>query len=393
MKVLLRAPLLTNSGYGVHSRQIFEWLNQKSDIDLTVECLNWGQTPWLINPNLEDGLIGKIMSKSKKIEEKFDISIQVQLPDEWDISLANKNIGVSAYVETNLCNPKWVDASNKMDMIIVPSNFTKSVVKKSGILVTPIYVIPEWFNENVVKENQRDVELSKDDRFNFKTNFNFLIISQLTAADPKNDRKNIYNAIKWTLEEFQHEKDVGIVLKTNMGKGSSIDRKITVKTLKKMLSTIQAKNKTGRITLLHGNMSSKEIAYLYKQKDIKAILSPTRGEGYGLPLVDAAAAGLPVVATNQTGHIDFLKIKEKEYFLAVPCNSITIDKSRVDNRIFFEGFTWCEPNELIFKQQIRSLYKNLNAHKNNSKILSNHVIENFSKNSILKQYDKIIFGE
>ena len=127
MKVLLRAPLLTNSGYGVHSRQVFELLNERTDIDLVVECLNWGQTPWLINENLEDGLVGKIMSKSKKIEGKFDLSIQIQLPDEWNHNIATKNIGISAFVETNRCNPKWIDACNKMDMIIVPSEFTKNV--------------------------------------------------------------------------------------------------------------------------------------------------------------------------------------------------------------------------------------------------------------------------
>ena len=168
MKVLLRAPLLTNSGYGVHSRQIFEWLYEKENIDLTVECLNWGGTPWLINSELENGLIGKIMSKSKKIEEKFDLSIQVQLPDEWDIKLANKNIGVSAFVETDRCNPDWIQACNKMDMIIVPSNFTKKVAKRSGILMTPIHVIPEWFNEYITKENENDKILSKDERSPFK---------------------------------------------------------------------------------------------------------------------------------------------------------------------------------------------------------------------------------
>ena len=90
MRVLLRAPLLTNSGYGVHSRQVFEWLEEKESIDLTVECLNWGQTPWLINSKLEDGLVGKIMERSRKPEGKFDLSIQIQLPDEWNSSLAHK---------------------------------------------------------------------------------------------------------------------------------------------------------------------------------------------------------------------------------------------------------------------------------------------------------------
>ena len=131
MRVLLRAPLLTLSGYGVHSRQIFEWLYEKrSEIDLTVECLNWGRTSWLVNPDLEDGLIGKIMSCSKNMtKEKYDISFQVQLPDEWDESLAHKNVGISAFVETDRCNPAWIDKCNNMDMIIVPSTFTKNVNK------------------------------------------------------------------------------------------------------------------------------------------------------------------------------------------------------------------------------------------------------------------------
>ena len=43
-KVLLRAPLLTNSGYGVHSRQIFEWLETRKDLQVTSQCLQWGQT-------------------------------------------------------------------------------------------------------------------------------------------------------------------------------------------------------------------------------------------------------------------------------------------------------------------------------------------------------------
>ena len=121
MKILLRAPVLTSSGYGVHSRQIFDWLHKMENIDLTVECLNWGKTPWLLNENLENGLIGKIMKYSKKLEPPYDITFQVQLPDEWDPSLGKKNIGITAAVETDRCNPKWVSACNVMDEVVVPS--------------------------------------------------------------------------------------------------------------------------------------------------------------------------------------------------------------------------------------------------------------------------------
>ena len=66
-RVLLRAPVLTLSGYGVHSRQVFEWLETKN-IDLTVECLNWGTTPWLLNGDIDEGLVSRIMNHSKKTQ-------------------------------------------------------------------------------------------------------------------------------------------------------------------------------------------------------------------------------------------------------------------------------------------------------------------------------------
>ena len=293
MKVLLRAPLLTNSGYGVHSRQVFEFLYNLSNIELVVECLNWGQTSWLINKDLEDGLVGKIMSKSKKVEGTFDLTIQVQLPDEWDTTLGNKNIGITAAVETDKCNHKWVEACNKMDMIIVPSAFTKKVIKRSGVLFSPIHVIPEWFNQEILNDKSPDL---KDERFQFKNKFNFLLVAQLTAINPDDDRKNIFNCIKWILEEFDGE-DVGIVLKTNSGKNTSIDRKLTINTLNAYIRNINAKNR-GKINLLHGALTTKEMASLYNHPNIDCFASVTRGEGYGLPLVDSAAAGLPVVATS-----------------------------------------------------------------------------------------------
>ncbi len=64
-KVLLRAPLLTNSGYGVHSRQVFEWLLEK-DIELDVECLKWGNTPWLLDDE-NNRIVKEVMLRSKKL--------------------------------------------------------------------------------------------------------------------------------------------------------------------------------------------------------------------------------------------------------------------------------------------------------------------------------------
>lgn len=380
MKVLLRAPLLTLSGYGIHSRQIFKWLNEKN-IDLTVECLNWGETPWLLNQNEENGLIGEIMKKSVAINPPYDLSIQVQLPDEWDPTLAAKNIGITAAVETDRCSPKWVEACNKMDKVIVPSNFTKSVIKRSGIVMTQIAVIHEWYNEHLDEE----IKIVEDERYKFDTDFNFLLIGQLTGQTPETDRKNIENTLKWLIEEFENEKNTGIVIKTNLGKGSTVDLKHTKFTIKSIIEKYR-KGSFPKIHLIHGNMKNEEIAKLYNINNVKCFVTATRGEGYGLPIVDAARSGIPIVATNWSGHLDFVG----ENILKVDYQLKDISEQKIDNRIFFENFKWAEPKEESFKQKIREVYENYNMYKETAEKNAIFVKNNFSKQKIKKDYDKEI---
>ena len=174
MKVLLRGPLLTNSGYGVHSRQVFQALENKEGIELFCQCTGWGACSWIVDPDEHNGLAGRIMRISTDLNQKdFDLSIQVQLPDEWDVKLAKRNIGVTAVVEGTKCSSAWVDACNNMDSIIVPSEFTKNVIKRSGITYKKIEVIPEWFNQSILSKSACDKIKYNDNRYDFNTTFNF----------------------------------------------------------------------------------------------------------------------------------------------------------------------------------------------------------------------------
>lgn len=376
-KVLLRAPLLTVSGYGVHCRQIFDYLYSRNDLELTVQVLNWGSTPWIVDKHAEDGLIGKIMMCSKPIKEKFDVSVQVQLPDEWDESLAHHNIGVSAFVETDICNPMWLDKVNKMNEVIVPSNFVKEVVFNTGNVKKNIEVIPEHYNYNIDKKQNKE-------NFHFDKKFNFLILGQLTGDNPDNDRKNIENMIKWYCEEFKDNRNVNLILKTNSGRCSLNDRSRTVA----RVSEIVDRNRKGKyptIDVLHGNLTSKEIASLFKNNKIKCLLSATRGEGYGLPLVDAAASAMPIVVPAYSGHMEFL---EKENICSLNYKMSQIPPNRIDARIFMKDSKWAEVDGDDFKNKIRDVFENYTAYRKKAQRMQQRVRNNFSRESVFEKYDQ-----
>ena len=141
----IRGPLLSISGYGVHSRQIARWafLNQWK---ITTEILPCGGTPWYTNREECDGLIGQIMEASRPLQnQKPDVSFQIGLPHEWDNTLARINIGVSAVVEATSCSKKWVEACKRMNHVIVPSKFSKKVLVNSGLKASRVTVIPESY--------------------------------------------------------------------------------------------------------------------------------------------------------------------------------------------------------------------------------------------------------
>ena len=95
-KVLLKAPVLTRSGYGEHARFVLKALQQNPDFDIYILPLNWGKSNWLFEDSEErkeiDNLIQKLaVSKN----QNFDMSVQVTIPNEWE-TIAPINIGVCA---------------------------------------------------------------------------------------------------------------------------------------------------------------------------------------------------------------------------------------------------------------------------------------------------------
>jgi len=383
--ILLRAPLLTQSGYGVHSRQVARWLFDYADrvgnIEIHTELLNWGQTPWLTNVYEQSGLIGRIFQASYKKLDKYDVSIQLQLPNEWCEELADINIGITAGVEADRVNPEWINCVNKMSLVIVPSEYSKKAFSNTGPTTTEICVIPESYFDEL--ENISSIEPLG---LNPETKFNFLIFGQFTSNVAEEDRKNLGYTLKWLCEEFQNDSDVGIILKTNLGRNSEIDKQFANNMLVKLLDQVSVKANP-KIYLLHGEMSNLDIAKLYKEPSIKGFVTLTHGEGFGLPILESAVAKIPIIASNYSAHTEYLKLGK---FIPIETKSSPVPAGRIDNQIFMPGAQWGEPSEVDFKNKIRKFYKSSEIPKQWAIELSEKLTKNYCFDSISSKYTELL---
>jgi glycosyltransferase involved in cell wall biosynthesis len=343
--VLIRGPLLNSAGYGVHSRQIFSYVESKKNYNISSQVTPWGICPFYLNETFEDGLIGRIINTSTPSDKKADVSFQIQLPNEWQPDAADFNIGITAGVETDRCSREWVDCVNAMDLVIVPSTHTKKSFENSGNIKTKIEIVPEYIQPAILEKKLEPMKLD------LKTKFNFLMFGLITGHTPESDRKNTFYGIKWLCETFKDDKDVGVVIKTNLGRMSVIDRKDTELILRKLIDEVRVGDYP-KVYLSHGMMTDHEVSSLYRSKEIQALVSFTRGEGYGLPLLEAAASGLPVMATKWSGHMDFLNTIR---FSGFDYDIIDVHPSRIDDNVFISGCRWAHPKEKDTKKRLKKI--------------------------------------
>ena len=397
-RVLLEAPIYTQSGYGEHSRLVFESICSDENLQIFVNPLAWGQTPW--EASMDHNLKQKIDSslnmltnyldqcKSQGQQPSFDIHIHVGIPSEYE-KKAPYSVCVTAGIETDRVAPEWLVRTHRgMDKLIVPSEhaslgftqtsyemYNKETQQKSLIdCGVPVDVVPY-----PVKEIEK-----KDLDFSLSTDFNFLSIALLGP------RKNMQNMVQWFVEEFKNE-SVGLVLKTCGKSGGSIDHEFTKNVLNQSLQNY--KDRKCKVYLIHGDLEESEIQSLYQRSDIHAYVSATHGEGYGLPIFESAYHGLPIVAPDWSAHVEFLsapfkennKIKNKKLFAKVDYDLAPIPKQAVWKDILVEGSNWCYPKEISFRKQIRKMYKNHGMYKKWAAALKNNIIETHSKQLVLEK--------
>jgi glycosyltransferase involved in cell wall biosynthesis len=387
-KIILKGPVLTRSGYGEQARFALRSLMSRQDLyDIYIQPLQWGRTSWISEQTEERLFIDSCIKKTVDYIQQggsFDMSLQVTIPNEFE-KMATVDIGYTAGIETTVVSAEWLQKINEIvNSVIVVSSFSTHAFKNTtysgelnGQPATLKLDKPIDFVNYAVKDYDHVEPLN----LNLKNDVNFLCVAQWGP------RKNMDATLNWFVEEF-HNEDVGLVIKTNITKNSIMDRTAIFERLKSQLSAKYPDMKC-KIYLLHGDMSEEEMHALYKDPKINACISFAHGEGFGLPLFEAAYSGLPIVCTGWSGQLDFLVDEnKKERFY-----NVSYDIRKVPEHVLWENVVvadamWSFPREQSAKQQMRQCYNDIvSKNKMDATAYVSELKERFSKE---KMYEKFV---
>ena len=399
--ILVIGPVTRRAGYGEQARFALRSLRAHEDrFNILIQDIPWGKSGQVSEDNEEQRYIRETIAKTQQhLQQKLpvDITLQVTIPNEFK-KLAPVNIGYTAGIETTKVSPQWIEQSALMDKIILVSNHSKDVYEKTTYEGTN-----NQTGENVILKTQVPMEvvnypvrsLEIDDLgLELRHDFNFLTIAQMGP------RKNLANTVKWFLEEFQND-EVGLVVKTNMVNCSTADGQFCLQTLKTI--TKDFPDRKCSVHLLHGDLSLEQMNSLYTHPKMKSFVTLTHGEGYGLPIFEAAYHGLPVIAPGWSGQNDFLyapvksgkqkKAKLRPLFAKVDYTIGKVPQQAVWDGVIQADAGWCYPTEDGAKTAMRDVYDNHSKYIGLSRKLKKHILANFTEEQMTTKFVNAVVGK
>ena len=401
--LLFTAPVGTRSGYGAHSRDIVRSLIAMDRFDIKIFPVRWGSTPQNAlndkDPN-DKGIIERLL-QNPNMERQPDIHIHCVVPNEF-MTLGKYNIGITAGIETTACPQDWIEGLNRMDLNIVPSNFSRDVLEKcvydridnntkqvlgSIKCEKPIEVLFEGADTKIYKKPKQISKELKKEFQEIDESFLFLYVGHWLNGSIGNDRKDTGMLVKLFLETFKNQKKKpALVMKTNSADFSVLDREEQMKKIRDIRNSIKGDD-LPNVYLLHGDLTDEEMNELYHHPRVKAHISLTHGEGFGRPLLEASLSEKPVIASNWSGHKDFLP---EDKALLLPGNLTKTPSEAFPENIYVEGSQWFSVNYPVASNVIKEVYDNYKKYVPNAKKLSFENKNKFSLNAMTKEFEKIL---
>ena len=401
--VVVSCPLDTFSGYGSRSRDVVRALLKSEKYDVKVLSQRWGNTPYgfLDENDPEDKKLLDCIIPSP-LQRQPDVWIQITVPNEFQ-KIGKFSIGITAGIETDVCTHQFIEGCNRMDLILGSSKHTIDVFKRTQYdkkdkegktqgtvkLETPVDILIEGLDlekyYHIEPKKLPRTELVKS-LSTIDEQFCFLFVGHWLQGSIGEDRKNVGLMLKTFLETFKNKsKRPALVMKTMSGPASIMDREEILKRIDAIRKGVSGTLPNGY--LLHGEIEDEDMNHLYNHPKIKAMISLTKGEGFGRPLLEFTQSKKPVIASNWSGHLDFLN---SEFASLVPGELKEIHSSAVQKDLLIEKSKWFSPDINFVSLLLKDYVNGYKQYQVNGKRLGYYCKTNFSFDIMQKKLEEIL---
>ena len=400
--MLICAPVSSRSGYGDHARDLVRSFIKHDKYEIQIQDVPWGECPRNALDIEKDFEIFTRIMKTNQVDRQPDVYVDIRIPNEFQ-TYGKVNIGITAGIETTTVSNAWIEGCNKMDLIIVPSEHSKSGFvnalyekmqqmpdgqqQKIGELKLekPMEVLFEGADDNIYTPiKNASLDLVDD----IKEDFCFLHVGQWTQGGYGEDRKDIAKLVKVFYESFANKKEKpALILKSNGATYSIIDREQCLGKINEIKSKFPSDWSLPNVYLLHGSLSEEEMNKLYNHPKVKASVSLTHGEGFGRPLLEATMVGLPVIASAWSGHLDFLS---QEDSLLLGGELKQVPNAMVWKDIIVPESQWFNVNEQQAYKAMNYSFKEYNEVKKKALNLMKVNRDKFTLDKMTEKLDEII---
>tara|TARA_R110000803_G_scaffold67849_1_gene129601 strand:+ start:427 stop:1686 length:1260 start_codon:yes stop_codon:yes gene_type:complete len=391
---LISCPFDTYSGYGARSRDVVKAIIETDKYRVKLISQPWGNTRFkFCKDNPEWGFLYEYVL-NESLTDKPEIWSQITVPNEFK-PMGKFNIGFTAGIETTLVNGEWVEGMNRMDLNIVSSEHSKNAFLNSVFekkdqqgkvlgetrINKPIEVLFEGVNlDTYYPTNEKSLI-----DFDIKESFAYLFVGHWLQGELGHDRKNVGLLVKAFFETFKNKsKQPALILKTSGANSSYMDRNDILRKINSIKNSCEGK--LPNVYLLHGDFTDEEMNSLYNHKKVKSMISLTKGEGFGRPLLEFTLTKKPLITTAWSGQIDYLK---PEFTTLIGGNLENVHPSAANPMLLKES-QWFSPNHAEISKTLKSVFENYKKHAELGKRQGHHSKTNFSWSGMKDKLDIIL---
>ena len=393
---IISSPFDTYSGYGARSRDLIKAIIETNKYNVRLLSQRWGNTPFgFCNDNSEWKHLYDLVLLNNQLPQQPEIWAQVTIPNEFQ-PIGKFNIGFTAGIETTMCAGDWLEGMNRMDLNIVSSEHSKKVFVETQFekrnkqtnaleghvkLEKPIEVLFEGADTNIYKVIDTPCSLN----IQIKEKFAYLFVGHWMQGDLGEDRKNVGLLIKAFFETFKNKINApALILKTSQVGSSYMDREEILKKIKQIRKTVNSKN-LPNVYLLHGDFTDEEMNELYNHSRVKAMISLTKGEGFGRPLLEFTLVKKPLITTGWSGQMDFLN---PEFNNLIGGQLTNVHPSAANQWLLAES-QWISPDHGQIGYYLKDVFENYKNYTDKAKRQAFKSKNEFSWNKMKDKVDNL----